>query len=171
MNDVSAELLDVVDINDQVIGVKTRGEIHAQGLMHRAVHILVFNADKELFLQKRSMSKDEAPGLWDSSAAGHVNSEEEYLECACREIEEELGIQIDKPLRYLFHNNPCPKNGMEHCEIYRYRHDDEMVLQASEIDEGLWIDQQTMTQRVNEDDPILTDVVKRIWKQYIKSPI
>ena len=59
---VSQELLDVVDAEDRVIGVKTRGEIHAQGLMHRAVHILVFNSKGELFLQKRSMSKDENPG-------------------------------------------------------------------------------------------------------------
>ena len=59
---VSHELLDVVDINDRVIGVKTRGEIHAKGLMHRAVHILVFNSKGELFIQKRSMCKDENPG-------------------------------------------------------------------------------------------------------------
>ena len=58
---VSYELLDVVDENDNVITVKTRGEIHAQGLMHRAIHILVFNNDSELFLQKRSLSKDEQP--------------------------------------------------------------------------------------------------------------
>ncbi len=66
---VSHELLDVVDENDNVVTVKTRGEIHARGLMHRAVHILVFNSQGDVFLQKRSMSKDEQPGKWDSSAA------------------------------------------------------------------------------------------------------
>jgi hypothetical protein len=86
---VSHELLDVVDENDNVITVKTRGEIHAQGLMHRAVHILVFNSDGELFLQKRSLSKDEQPGKWDSSAAGHLDSGEDYHDCARREIAEE----------------------------------------------------------------------------------
>ncbi|MDH3859471.1 MAG: NUDIX domain-containing protein, partial [Gammaproteobacteria bacterium] len=73
---VSHELLDVVDENDNIIAVKTRGEIHAECLMHRAVHILVFNSAGELFLQKRSLSKDEQPGKWDSSAAGHVDSGE-----------------------------------------------------------------------------------------------
>ena len=53
--EVSQELLDVVDENDRVVAVKTRGEIHAQGLMHRAVHILVFNQQGDLFIQKRSM--------------------------------------------------------------------------------------------------------------------
>ena len=68
---ISQELLDVVDENDLIIGVKTRGEIHARGLMHRATHILVFNRQGDLFIQKRSMNKDNDPGLWDSSAAGH----------------------------------------------------------------------------------------------------
>ena len=99
---VSDELLDVVDENDRVIAVKTRGEIHAAGLMHRAVHILVFNRRGELFLQKRSLQKDEQPGLWDSSAAGHVDSGEAYLDCAEREIEEELGIVLERPLQPLF---------------------------------------------------------------------
>ena len=62
--------------------------------MHRAVHILVFNQRGELFLQKRSMSKDNDPGMWDSSAAGHVDSGESYLDCATREIEEELGVEF-----------------------------------------------------------------------------
>jgi len=89
---VSHELLDVVDENDNVVAVKTRGEIHARGLMHRAVHILLFNSSGELFLQKRSLAKDEQPGKWDSSAAGHVDSGEDYADCARREIGEELGI-------------------------------------------------------------------------------
>ena len=93
---VSHELLDVVDADDRVIAVKTRGDIHAQGLKHRAVHILVFNGQGQVFLQKRSLSKDEQPGKWDSSAAGHVDSGETYLECASREIEEELGIVADR---------------------------------------------------------------------------
>lgn len=46
--EVSQELLDVVDENDEVVSVKTRGEIHAKKLMHRAVHILVFKDRKSV---------------------------------------------------------------------------------------------------------------------------
>ncbi|MCZ6882595.1 MAG: NUDIX domain-containing protein, partial [Gammaproteobacteria bacterium] len=88
---VSQELLDVVDEDDRIVCVKTRGEIHELGLMHRSVHILVFNSQRQLFIQKRSMSKDNQPGLWDSSAAGHVDSGEDYHSCAIRELAEELG--------------------------------------------------------------------------------
>ena len=71
--DDSSELFDVVDSENRVIGQATRGEVHAKGLLHRSVHIWVFNSRGELFLQKRAMTKDENPGYWDSSAAGHLN--------------------------------------------------------------------------------------------------
>ena len=63
--DDSSELFDVVDSEDRVTGQATRGGVHAQGLLHRSVHILVFNSQGELFLQKRAMTKDENPGYWD----------------------------------------------------------------------------------------------------------
>ena len=49
---MNTELLSVVDENDLVIDTQARHIIHASGLRHRAVHILVFNQQGELFLQK-----------------------------------------------------------------------------------------------------------------------
>ena len=163
---VSQELLDVVDENDQVIGVKKRGEIHAQGLMHRSVHILVFNSNAELFIQKRSMSKDNEPGLWDSSAAGHVDSGEDYHGCAIRELGEELGIEVNTPLDELFRLSASPITGMEHCIVYRCINDGPFVLQVEEIDEGNWISVSEMDRRVAESDPLLTRVLQYIWRKY-----
>ena len=163
---VSHELLDVVDENDNVVTVKTRGEIHARGLMHRAVHILVFNSDGELFLQKRSLSKDEQPGKWDSSAAGHLDSGEDYDNCAKREIAEELGIQVDQSLEQLFKLPATLLTGNEHCMVYRYAYDGPMVLHPEEIDDGRWISPAAMDQRVADHDPNLTESVCLIWKQY-----
>jgi isopentenyldiphosphate isomerase len=166
---VSDELLDVVDDNDVVIAVKRRGDIHAEGLMHRAVHILLFNSSGELFLQKRSMSKDEQPGKWDSSAAGHVDSGEEYLECASREIAEELGIVVDQPLQPLFKLPASMRSGNEHCMVYRYCFDGPLVLQAEEIDDGVWIEPAAMDRRVADEDSRLTDAICLIWKRYRES--
>ena len=36
------------------------------------------------------MSKDSSPGLWDSSASGHLDCGEDYDACAVRELREEL---------------------------------------------------------------------------------
>ena len=163
---VSEELLDVVDENDRVIGVEKRGEVHARGLMHRAVHILVFNSRGELFLQKRSMSKDENPGLWDSSAAGHVDSGEEYLECARREITEELGIPGDVTLIELFKLPPSAVTGFEHSLIYRTLFDGELILHSEEIDAGEWVTADDMDARVDALDPVFTENLRLIWNRY-----
>ena len=163
---VSHELLDVVDENDRVVAVKTRGEIHARGLMHRAVHILLFNSRGELFLQKRSMLKDEQPGKWDSSAAGHVDSGEAYIDCARREIGEELGIAADGKLQELFKLPANAATGFEHCMIYRYRHDGPLRLDPDEIDDGRWLDPTEMDAAVRREAPELTSAVRLIWARY-----
>ncbi len=162
----SRELLDVVDADDRVTGVKTRGEIHAQGLMHRAVHILVFNSGDELFIQKRSMSKDNNPGLWDSSAAGHVDSGENYYDCAIRELGEELGIRVTAPLEQLFRLVASPITDMEHCIVYRYVGDGPFELEVTEIDEGAWISASEMDRRVSRDDSAMTLVLQLIWNKF-----
>lgn len=165
---VNQELLDVVDINDEIVDIKTRGEIHARGLMHRAVHVLVFNSRGELFIQKRSMQKDENPGLWDTSSAGHVDSGECYRECAVRELQEELGIRVDSGLEYLFHLPPSHLNGMEHSHIYRYIYDGELVLQQDEIEEGKWLSAQAISLQVANENTQLTAVLRLIWRKFTR---
>lgn len=87
------ELFDVVDASDAVIGQKTRGEVHANDLLHRAVHIWVFRSDGQLLLQMRSPLKDQYPSTWTSSASGHVDAGETYETAAYRELQEELGLE------------------------------------------------------------------------------
>ena len=163
---VSEELLDVVNEHDEIVDVKTRGEIHALGLMHRSVHILVFNKKDDLFIQKRSMSKDNEPGLWDSSAAGHVDSGEDYHGCAIREFEEELGIAVTASLEQLFRLQASTITGMEHCIVYRTINEGPFELQPEEIDEGAWISGSEMDARVRKEDPSLTRVLQFIWKKF-----
>lgn len=86
------EILDIVDDKNCVIGKAPREKIHREGLQHRSAHVFIFNSKSELYLQKRARSKKEHPGYYDSSAAGHVSEGESYLNCAIRELKEELEI-------------------------------------------------------------------------------
>lgn len=92
MNEKS-EYFYVVDENDKVLGKATREECHKRGLIHRSVYIFVINRRGEIFIQRRSMSKDLYPGYYTGSATGHVDYGEDYDEAARRELREELGIE------------------------------------------------------------------------------
>ncbi|MEY2408080.1 MAG: hypothetical protein QOF48_750, partial [Verrucomicrobiota bacterium] len=108
---VSDEIFDVVNERDEVVGRAPRREVHQNGLRHRAVHVLVFNSRGEVFLQKRSMTKDTFPGAWDSSASGHLDCGEDYDACAIRELREELGVVLATAPRRLFKIDSCAETG------------------------------------------------------------
>ncbi len=88
-----SELFDLIDESGRVVGRATREECHRNpSLVHRAVHVLVFNARGELYLQKRAPTKDVQPGKWDTSVGGHLALGEDFEQAAYRELREELGI-------------------------------------------------------------------------------
>lgn len=127
------ELFDVVDADDHVIGQETRSEVHTRGLMHRAVHVLVFNKRRDCLLQKRSPWKDRHPGVWDSSAAGHLDAGENYETAARRELAEELGIE-DAQLIYAGSLPPSEETGWEHIALYLAGHTGSVHFPAAEIE-------------------------------------
>jgi isopentenyldiphosphate isomerase len=158
------ELLAVVDEHDRIIDHCPRNQIHALALRHRAVHILVFNDAGQLLLQKRSMKKDLNQGLWDSSAAGHVDNGEDYNDCAPRELQEELGVGAD--LTPLFKLQPTPELGMEFIQVYSCQHNGPFQPAADEIDEIVWLAPEQVDDRVTLDDATLTETFKIIWRRY-----
>ncbi|MBC8128549.1 MAG: ribosomal RNA small subunit methyltransferase A [Gloeobacteraceae cyanobacterium ES-bin-144] len=132
------EIFDVVDAEDQVTGTATRAEVHAQKLTHRAVHVFVFNKRGDLLLQKRSLLKDMCPGLWDSSASGHLDSGESYEAAAVRELEEEMGIISEAPPEEVARITPGVNTGWEHVRLYQTRHDGNLRFPSAEVDAVMW---------------------------------
>jgi 16S rRNA (adenine1518-N6/adenine1519-N6)-dimethyltransferase len=113
-------MLDVVDMQDHVVGMASRHNVHDRRLCHRAVHLLLFNPQGELFVQKRSASKDTFPLRYDSSASGHVDSGETYDVAVVRELQEELGLNV--PFRLFgkhFRIPACAETGWEFVWVYR----------------------------------------------------
>ena len=126
-----AERFPVVDENDRQIGTSSRSEVHENNFRHRAVHILIFNHAEEILLQKRSSWKDRHPLLWDSSAAGHVEANEDYDEAAGRELMEELGASVS--LDCIGKLPASAKTGQEFIMIYRGEHDGPFAFPWEEI--------------------------------------
>lgn len=165
--DDSSELFDVVDSEDRVIGQAPRGEVHARDLLHRSVHILVFNSRGDLFLQKRVMTKDQNPGYWDSSAAGHVNAGEDYSTCAHRELLEELGIKGE--LKFFTKFSARRATLWEHVETYLCISNEKITPNPLEISEGRFWPIPDLREALREQPDQFTSTFHLIFDNYLKS--
>jgi isopentenyl-diphosphate Delta-isomerase len=125
------ELFDVVDQDDRVVRQERRGVIHAEGLLHRAVHVFVFNSRGQLLVQRRSAIKDEFPLTYTSSASGHVGAGETYEDCARRELKEETGL--DLPLQFVVKLPASPATANEHTALFQAETDAVPVPDEHEV--------------------------------------
>jgi isopentenyldiphosphate isomerase len=192
------EVFDVVDANDAVIGQATRREVHAQGLWHRAVHVLVFAPEgaealeatvepgaggiegprsngrgygergysgRRVFLQKRSMAKDTAPGKWDSSCSGHLDAGEDYAAAALRELNEEIGLRVSGPeaLTEILKLSASADTGWEFVRVYRTESAGPFALHPAEIERGEWWDVEDLTRAVAERPGEFSRAFRFIW--------
>lgn len=134
--DPQDEVFDVVNEQDEVIGTALRREVHQDAsLIHRAIAVLVFQ-NSQLYLQKRSVTKDTYPGYWTCSCSGHVDTGETYESAAKRELAEELGLQIDGPLLFLQKHIIRSPNETEYISFFRYETSAKIIANIMEISEG-----------------------------------
>ena len=162
---MAEEIFDVVNERDEVVGRQTRGEVHRLGLMHRAVQVLVFNSRGQVFLQKRSMTKDRQPGLWDSSASGHLDRGESYDACAVRELREEIGLELSAPPQRLFKLPASENTDQEHVWVYRCEAEGPFTLHPEEIERGDWFTPPEVTRWMAERPAEFASALLAIWKQ------
>lgn len=87
------EIVLIVDEQNQEVAQVSRRVMREGGLIHRACYILVFNRSQEIFVQRRTMSKDIYPGYLDVATGGVVLAGESYELSAKRELAEELGVR------------------------------------------------------------------------------
>ena len=134
----SEELFPLVDEAGNVIGKATRRECHSGSmLLHPVVHLHVFNSAGELYLQKRSMSKDIQPGKWDTSVGGHVDYGEDIEDALRREAREELGLHYIEPrllFRYVFQSRV--ERELVNTFMTVAKDTDTITVDPEEIDEG-----------------------------------
>ena len=91
---MSAERVILVDERDREVGSAEKLDAHRQGLLHRAVSVLVFDGQGRTLLQKRAAGKYHSAGRWSNTCCGHPRPGEETLAAARRRLREEMGIDV-----------------------------------------------------------------------------
>ena len=159
------EFLDVVDESDNVVGRSRRSDVHQRGLLHRSIHLLVFNRSGELLMQKRSMEKDEDPGKWCSSVAGHLDSGETYDDCVVREAKEEIGLELNSVPRKLFKIDASEENGNEFTWTYQATASGPFVFDLCEVTELQWFDLKEVNRLIQEQEDIFSSSFLKVFRR------
>lgn len=182
-NTMPDELLDVFDENNKPINVqKMISEIHRDGLWHRASHIWIYNSKGEILLQLRAEDKFVYPNMWDISAAGHVNANEEPIDSGLREMEEEIGLKVKKEDLnfYRIRKNQAVFRNIKNNEffyVYFLRFDSDvrgLKLQKEEVQKIRFIPIDELEKQLKENPEMYTphgdywaDVIKQVKKRLV----
>lgn len=163
---MSEERIDVLRPDGTSAGLtKTKSEVHRDGDWHRAAHVWIVAPGDRVLLQRRSVRKDNYPGLWDVSAAGHLSAGESAVEAAVRETFEEIGLSIAvHDLEHIATNREqCVLNGGTYIdneihEVFAVRREVDLSslrLDPVEVDDAQWFSIDEVLVRAAAGDPTL----------------
>ena len=126
-----------VDEDNNVIGLRPREDFYGTGRIHRGVHLLLFNSDSKLLLQRRSENKKWYPRFFSFSAGGTVG-DETTEECIKRETYEEIGIKdISFNELFTFHFSDKVNNSFE--TIFLSQSDSPVIIDKKEVESCKWV--------------------------------
>ncbi|MBP9728107.1 MAG: NUDIX domain-containing protein [Candidatus Moranbacteria bacterium] len=150
------EYLDVFDENNQPTGVAlSRGQVHAEALWHRTVHIYLFRrgADGlEFLLHLRSKLKETSPGLWDTRFGGHIKAGQSVEEGVRDELQEEIGL--DTSQIQLIEGEWQKRDNFpnrEYTKFYFLEYNDSLEnlkFNDGEVDEVKWMNVDTIRENI-----------------------
>ncbi|MBI4586363.1 MAG: NUDIX domain-containing protein [Planctomycetes bacterium] len=160
------EWVDLVDLENRILGKTTRAEVRSRNLLHRGVGILCLNSRGEVYVHRRTETKDVFPGLYDMFVGGVVVSGESYDEAARREIAEELGIRGPAP-EFLFTHLYQGDRNRAWIHVYRAVWDGAIVHQKEEIAWGGWMPEEELPRWVERHSGIVPDGLE-IFHHYLE---
>lgn len=160
-----SELITYVNENDNKLGVKPRREVYDKHLIHRTVHLLLFNSKGEVLMHKRSKNKEKFPGQYTFSVGGTV-SDESYGECIDREIQEELGVDVE--YEPLFKYKSFSEESRAFRKLYKAISDQKVNPDESEIAKIEWMSLGEIKQDLGNNPDKYTPVVRKGFDIYFK---
>lgn len=169
----------LVDSNDNVTGKISKLDCHyAEGSLHRAFSVLIFDSEGNLLIQQRSSEKITFPGVWANSCCSHpldIDGENQdavdgVKEAARRKLEQELGISRNVTNSWDFHhigrfeyqcrwNDEWIEREIDHVMIVKA--DVELNYNRNEIQAAEWISREELANMMEH---------KGRWKNQLIAP-
>ncbi|MCW4153490.1 NUDIX domain-containing protein [Halomonas sp. 18H] len=135
---VAEERIQVVDARNRPCGSARRATMRRYRYWHRATYIVVCNAQGELCVQRRTLSKEVFPGALDLAAGGVVGAGEAVHLAAQRELAEELGIRR-QPLKHELEFVHAAGGNFIFGSAFRVDYSGPLRLQPEEVAEAFWL--------------------------------
>ena len=134
----AAEVVALYDEAGRPCGTATRARMRAENLRHAATAVVVRNGAGDVYVHRRTDTKDLYPGRYDFCAGGVLRAGEDPLDSARRELAEELGVTgvVLTPLGWADYAD-------ERTRMREFRYecttDGPIVWQAEEVAWGAWV--------------------------------
>ena len=155
------EEVDILDDEGNPTGTSTlKSEAHKKGLFHATVHVWCYTSGGQVLLQQRSALKEANPLKWDVSVAGHIGTGESPELAAFREVEEEIGVVIDRSQLQKIGLVKIEKKYSEifwdreftHTYLYELNQDTPLTKQESEVEALQWVSLKEFENLVQRND-------------------
>ena len=142
-----------------------RGQDIPKGYYHKTVHLCTISTDGKLLSQQRSPLKETFPLFWDISVGGSAILRETENQAITRELQEELGINID-----FSNNSPIFLiKGIDFIDYWffiKYDIDlDKLILQKEEVNEVAYYSIQEVEELISQDkfiDYFYFETIKKV---------
>lgn len=136
------EIVILVDINDNPIGLMNKLEAHEKAVLHRAFSVFILNNNNELMLQQRAHQKYHSPLLWTNTCCSHQRENETNIQAGTRRLREEMGFVTE--LKEMFHfiykapfDNGLTEHELDHVMLGYYN--DIPEINKEEVESWKWM--------------------------------
>ncbi|MFD6178626.1 MULTISPECIES: NUDIX hydrolase [unclassified Isoptericola] len=160
MPPVEDELVDLYDDAGRPCGVAPRSRMRAENLRHAATAVVVRNPAGDVYVHRRTDTKDLYPGRYDFCAGGVLRAGEDPRDSARRELAEELGV-AGVELRSLGVADYADEHTRMREFLYECTYDGPVTWQPEEVAWGAWVAPARLLRMLDE-VPFMPDSVANL---------
>jgi len=145
----------LVSPGDAALGVAPKLAVHREGLLHRAVSVVLFDDEGRVLLQRRADEKYHSGGLWSNTACGHPRPGESVEDAGRRRLLDELGIEgceltrVDQFLYFADLGGGLVEHELDHVVVGHWN--GEATPNPREVSETKWIGRDDLLAALGEE--------------------